>query len=75
MLRASFFVMPGLDPGIHAVTSQPMEAPMEWIAGSSPAMTRKEKRERNAKKGGGRGDFRGKEKGRKKLAKLGRVFS
>jgi hypothetical protein len=31
--------MPGLDPGIHSVTSQQAEAPMEWIAGSSPAMT------------------------------------
>ncbi len=33
-------VMPGLDPGIHAVTSQRVAAPVEWIAGSSPAMTR-----------------------------------
>jgi hypothetical protein len=32
-------VMPGLDPGIHDVMSQRVEAPMEWIAGSSPAMT------------------------------------
>jgi hypothetical protein len=32
-------VMPGLDPGIHAVTSQQAETPVEWIAGSSPAMT------------------------------------
>jgi hypothetical protein len=32
--------MPGLDPGIYAVTSQKVDAPMEWIAGSSPAMTR-----------------------------------
>jgi hypothetical protein len=31
--------MPGLDPGIHAVTTERVEAPMEWIAGSSPAMT------------------------------------
>jgi hypothetical protein len=31
--------MPGLDPGIHAVTPQPIEAALEWIAGSSPAMT------------------------------------
>ncbi|MCI0431611.1 MAG: hypothetical protein L0210_13860 [Rhodospirillales bacterium] len=32
-------VMPGLDPGIHAVSSQRVEASMAWIAGSSPAMT------------------------------------
>jgi hypothetical protein len=32
-------VMPGLDPGIHAAAAQRVEAPMEWIAGSSPAMT------------------------------------
>jgi hypothetical protein len=31
--------MPGLDPGIYAVSSQQDEAPMEWIAGSSPAVT------------------------------------
>ena len=33
--------LPGLDqdPGIHAVTPQPAQAPMAWIAGSSPAMT------------------------------------
>jgi hypothetical protein len=31
--------MPGLDPGIHAVSFQRDEAPPEWIAGSSPAMT------------------------------------
>src|SRR5262245_65895249 len=31
--------MPGLDPGIYAVASQRFEALMEWIAGSSPAMT------------------------------------
>ena len=31
--------MPGLDPGIGAVTSQPVETPLEGIAGSSPAMT------------------------------------
>jgi len=31
--------MPGLDPGIHSVTSRQVETPMEWIAGSSPAMT------------------------------------
>jgi hypothetical protein len=35
--------MPGLDPGIHAVTSQRAEAPVEWIAGSSLAMTGLEK--------------------------------
>ena len=28
--------MPGLEPGIHAVTSQRMGTPMEWIAGSKP---------------------------------------
>jgi hypothetical protein len=32
-------VMPGLEPGIHAVPLRQSEAPMEWIAGSSPAMT------------------------------------
>jgi len=32
-------VMPGLDPGIHAARSQQAGAPLEWIAGSSPAMT------------------------------------
>jgi hypothetical protein len=32
-------VMPGLDPGIHAVTPQNAEALVEWIAGSRPAMT------------------------------------
>jgi hypothetical protein len=32
-------VMPGLDPGIHAVTAQQSETPAEWIARSSPAMT------------------------------------
>jgi hypothetical protein len=31
--------MPGLDPGIHSVSLQRNKAPMEWIAGSSPAMT------------------------------------
>jgi hypothetical protein len=36
--------MPGLDPGIHAVSSPQVEAPMEWIAGSSPAMTEKVER-------------------------------
>jgi hypothetical protein len=30
--------MPGFDPGIHAI-SPPVETPLEWIAGSSPAMT------------------------------------
>ena len=32
---------PGADlsPGIHAVSFQRDQAPMEWIAGSSPAMT------------------------------------
>jgi hypothetical protein len=33
------FVTPGLDPGIHAVSPQSIEALLEWIAGSSPAMT------------------------------------
>jgi hypothetical protein len=33
--------MPGLDPGIHAVPVRRVEAPVEWIAGSSPAMTSK----------------------------------
>jgi protein-S-isoprenylcysteine O-methyltransferase Ste14 len=33
--------MPGLDPGIHAVSSRRVEAPVQWIAGSSPAMTRR----------------------------------
>jgi hypothetical protein len=27
--------MPGLDPGIHAVSSQLVEAPVEWIAGAT----------------------------------------
>ena len=31
--------MPGLDPGIHVVTLRRVEPPMQWIAGSSPAMT------------------------------------
>ena len=31
-----FLVMPGLDPGIQAVTSQRVEATMEWIAGACP---------------------------------------
>ncbi len=31
--------MPGLDPGIQAVPAPTVERPMEWIAGSSPAMT------------------------------------
>jgi hypothetical protein len=38
-LHLPLLVMPGLDPGIHADTSQRVEAPLEWIAGSSPAMT------------------------------------
>jgi hypothetical protein len=29
------FVMPGLDPGIDAVTFQQVEPPMEWIAGQA----------------------------------------
>src|SRR5262245_63254984 len=33
-------VMPGLDPGIHAVTLERTGPPVEWIAGSSPAMTK-----------------------------------
>jgi hypothetical protein len=37
--------MPGLDPGIHAVTSQRIWAPMVWIAGSSPAMTKEDREE------------------------------
>ncbi len=32
--------MPGRDPGIHADAAQRAEALMEWIAGSSPAMTK-----------------------------------
>src|SRR5437868_11107711 len=31
------FVMPGLDPGIHAFWAQP--ASKTWMAGTSPAMT------------------------------------
>ena len=31
--------MPGLDPGSHCAAVQSAKAPMEWIAGSSPAMT------------------------------------
>jgi hypothetical protein len=31
--------MPGLDPDIHPVPSQQAEAQLEWIAGTSPAMT------------------------------------
>jgi hypothetical protein len=34
------FVMPGLDPGIHR-PSQESFLRRRWIAGSSPAMTRK----------------------------------
>ncbi len=33
--RNRSLVMPGLDPGIHAVTAQQVERPMEWIAGSA----------------------------------------
>jgi len=36
-------VMPGLDPGIHAVPSERAKEPLEWIAG--PAMTRGEEGE------------------------------
>src|SRR5262245_37460044 len=36
LLSSPSVVMPGLDPGIHAVAF----SPAEWIAGSSPAMTR-----------------------------------
>ena len=36
--------MPGLDPGIHAVTARRVKAQTEWIAGSSPGMTRRELR-------------------------------
>jgi hypothetical protein len=32
-------VMPGLDPGIHALTAPPAVATSTWMAGSSPAMT------------------------------------
>ena len=32
-------VMPGLDPGIHSVTSPFIEASMEWTLGSSPGVT------------------------------------
>jgi hypothetical protein len=39
MMHFNRIVMPGLDPGIHAVTAQRAEKPVEWIAGSSPAMT------------------------------------
>src|SRR5665648_270827 len=44
--------MPGLDPGIHAVAARQALRPMEWIAGSSPAMTkrRRERRERKTKR-------------------------
>jgi hypothetical protein len=27
--------MPGLDPGIHAVTPQRIDKPVEWIAGKA----------------------------------------
>jgi hypothetical protein len=37
--RLAPVVMPGLDPGIHSVSLERKKAPMEWIAGSSPAMT------------------------------------
>jgi hypothetical protein len=40
----TIFVTPGLDPGVHAVIAQRVEAPTEWIAGSSPAMTGCERR-------------------------------
>ncbi|MDP2619796.1 MAG: hypothetical protein Q8P46_06420, partial [Hyphomicrobiales bacterium] len=39
MPRAPSLVMRGLDPRIHAVTARPDEGPMEWTAGSSPAVT------------------------------------
>ena len=39
------FVMPGLDPGIHAVSGSTSGGGTEWIAGSSPAMTMKRKTE------------------------------
>jgi hypothetical protein len=32
--RHRLLVMPGLDPGIHAVALRRLEAKMEWIAGS-----------------------------------------
>jgi hypothetical protein len=47
------FVIPGLDPGIHAVTWQCVEALLEWIAGSSPAMTRGEGEDREQAGWGG----------------------
>jgi len=37
------FVMPGLGPGIHAVTAQQAAKPVAWIAGSSPALTSRAK--------------------------------
>jgi len=40
--------MPGLDPGIHAVTFQRIWASMVWIAGSSPVMTKEDREETNA---------------------------
>jgi hypothetical protein len=36
----SFFVMPALDPGTHAVTSHLVDKPMELIARLSQAMTK-----------------------------------
>jgi hypothetical protein len=42
MKHAPRLVLPGLDPGIHAVTAQHTMEPMDWIAGSSPAMTTKQ---------------------------------
>jgi ATP phosphoribosyltransferase regulatory subunit len=36
--------MPGLDPGIHSVSSRKFAPVEEWIAGSSPAMTTREER-------------------------------
>ena len=39
MIHLIRIVLPGLDPGIHAVMYQPGERRVEWIAGSSPAMT------------------------------------
>jgi hypothetical protein len=39
MIHLIRIVLPGLDPGIDAVVYQPGERRVEWIAGSSPAMT------------------------------------
>jgi hypothetical protein len=39
-MRCHLLVVPGLDPGIHAVPLRQGEAPVEWIAGSSLAMTK-----------------------------------